>query len=55
MTLRYKWYDKPQPCPTCKKVTIDPSITAEMMSVACSPYGYIKCPEHCPEYVTREE
>lgn len=49
MTQRYTQHDKPQPCPVCKKIAVDPSITAEMMDVACSPYGYIQCPEHFPE------
>ncbi len=50
MAKQYKWHDKPQPCPTCGKIEIDPNITSEMTSVACSSYGYIKCPEHFPEY-----
>lgn len=49
--MNYKWYNQPQPCPICKKVAIDPNITAELMEAACSPYGYIKCPEHFPEFV----
>ncbi len=49
MAQRYTWQDKPQPCPVCSKIKIDPDITEEMMEVACSPYGYIQCPEHFPE------
>jgi len=49
MAKQYKWHDKPQPCPVCKKITVDPNITAEMMEVACSSYGYIQCLEHFPE------
>ena len=49
MSPKYTWYDEPQSCPVCKKISIDPSITSEMMEVACSPYGYIQCPEHFPE------
>lgn len=41
-----KWYAEPEICPVCKKTAIDPDITNEMMEAACTPYGYIKCPEH---------